>query len=110
MFLGSPNGSFKLEPYLKPAPVHYSGGTLKPMIDSKNREAIEKAVSQDQNLGPGVADLIRGLRQLRNRVADESINLSAEDATADARQAFSAISALARRVSQHGTSRIVHCQ
>jgi len=25
MFLGSPNGSFKLEPYLKPAPVHYSG-------------------------------------------------------------------------------------
>ncbi len=86
------------------------GGTLKPMIDSKNREAIEKAVSQDQNLGPGVADLIRGLRQLRNRVAHESINLSAEDATAYARQAFSVIAALARRVSERSTSRNRDCQ
>src|SRR6267154_2236745 len=25
MFLGSPNGSFKSEPYRKPASVHYSG-------------------------------------------------------------------------------------
>ena len=79
------------------------GGTLKPMIDSKNREAIEKAVSQDQNLGPGVADLIRGLRQLRNRVAHESINLSAEDATSYAKQAFSVIAALARRISERST-------
>ncbi len=81
------------------------GGTLKPMIDSQNREAIEKAVSQDQNLGPGVADVIRGLRQLRNRAAHESMNLSAEDATAYARQAFSLIAALARRVSKRSTSR-----
>ena len=79
------------------------GDTLKPMINSQNREAIEKAVSQDQNLGPGVADLIHGLRQLRNRAAHESINLSAEDATAYARQAFSLIAALARRISERST-------
>jgi hypothetical protein len=43
---------------------------------------------------------IRGLRRLRNQVAHEPIyNLSSEDAVAYARQAFSLIAALAKRVS-----------
>ena len=79
------------------------GDMLKPMINSQNREAIEKAVSQDKNLGPGVAGLIRRLRQLRNRAAHGSINLSAQDATSYARQAFSVIAALARCISEQST-------
>ena len=83
------------------------GDVLKPMINSQNREAIEKAVSQDKNLGPGVAGLIRRLRQLRNRAAhgsiDQSINLSAQDATSYARQSFSVIAALARCISERST-------
>ena len=81
------------------------GRTLRPMVDPRNRAAIEKAVSQDQTLGPGVAGLIRGLRQLRNRAAHESIYLSAQDAIAHARQAFSLIAALARPVSERSTTR-----
>ena len=76
------------------------GDSLMPMVDSRNRDALEKAVSQEQTLGPGVAGLIRELRQLRNRAAHESIYLSAKDATIYARQAFSLIAALARRVSE----------
>ena len=76
------------------------GCDLRPMVDHRNRDAIEKAVSQDQTLGPGVTASIRELRQLRNRVAHESVYLSSEDATARARQAFSLIAALARRVSE----------
>src|SRR6267378_3780333 len=40
MFLGSPNGSFKLEPYLKPAPVHYSGTTPPPQTVQPTVAAI----------------------------------------------------------------------
>ncbi len=79
------------------------GGALRLVVDHRNRDAIEKAVSQDQALGPGVAALIRELRQLRNQAAHESIEsicLSSEDATAYARKAFSLIAALVRRVSE----------
>jgi hypothetical protein len=81
------------------------GDTLKPVVDSRNREAIEKAVSQDPALEPRVTDLISGLRKLRNRVAHELIALSGEEATARARQAFMVIAALSRRASERYTTK-----
>ena len=72
-------------------------------IDSRSRGAtgkMEKAVSRDQALGPGVASRIRDLRQLRNRIAHESIYVSCKDATAYAQQAFGLIGILGRRVSE----------
>ena len=78
-------------------------GILGLKIDSRSRGAtgkMEKAVSQDQALGPRVASRIRELRQLRNRVAHESIYVSCKDATAYAQQAFGLIGILGRRVSE----------
>src|SRR5260370_35921990 len=72
-------------------------------IDSRSRGAMgkmEKAVSQNQALGPGVSSRIRELRQLRNRVAHESIYVSCKDATTYAQQAFDLIGILGRRVSE----------
>ena len=76
------------------------GHFFRPVIDHQDRTAIEKAVSQDPALGPEAAARISELRHQRNRVAHESIHLSSKDATAHARQAFSLIAALARRVSE----------
>jgi hypothetical protein len=74
------------------------------VVDRWNPDAIEKAVSQDQALGQGVASRIRELRQRRNRVAHESIYLSSEDATAYSKQAFSLLATLGRRVSGLGNA------
>ena len=81
------------------------GATLTPMVNPRNRDAIEKAVLQDQALGPGLAGLIRELRQLRNRATHESIYLSARDAATYARQAFGLIAILGRPVSERSTTR-----
>ena len=78
-------------------------GILGLRIDSRNRGAtakMEKAVSQDQALGPGVASRARELRQMRNRVAHESIYVSRMDATAYALRAFGLIGILGSRVSE----------
>ncbi len=75
--------------------------SLRQAVGPRNRRAIEEAVSLDRALGPGFADCIRRLRLLRNQVAHDSIrHLMSEDATAYARQAFSLIAALSRRVAQ----------
>lgn len=78
-------------------------GILGLKIDSRSRGAtgkMEKAVSQDQVLGPGVASRIRELRQLRNRVAHEPIYVSFNDAAAYAQQTFGLIGILGSRVSE----------
>jgi hypothetical protein len=78
-------------------------GILGLKIDSRGRGAtgkMEKAVSRDQALGPGVALRIRDLRQLRNRVAHEPIYVSCKDAIAYAQQAFSLIAMVGNRVSE----------
>src|SRR5260370_38158874 len=78
-------------------------GILGPKIDSRSRGAMgkmEKAVSQDQALGPGVSSRIRELRQLRNRVAHEVIYVSCKYAAAYAQQAFGLIGILGRRASE----------
>jgi hypothetical protein len=72
-------------------------------IDSRNRGTMgkmEKAVSQDQALGSGVASRIRELRQRRNRVAHESVCLSSTDAVSYAQRAFGLIAILGKRVSE----------
>lgn len=76
------------------------GHSFRPVIDHQDRHAIEQAVSQDLALGPEAATLICELRHLRNQVAHESTYLSCKDAAAHARQAFSLIAVLARRVSE----------
>src|SRR5260370_24761010 len=56
--------------------LHEYCGVLGIEIDRRKRDArekMEKAVSRDQALGPGVASRIRELRQWRNRVAHEAI-------------------------------------
>ena len=59
--------------------------------------AIEQAVPLND---PALAACIRGLRHRRNQVTHESVyNLSSEDAAAYAREAFSLIGTLARRIS-----------
>jgi len=74
--------------------------TLRQVVDSRNRRAIEEAVSLDRALGPGFADCIRRLRLLRNQVAHESIyHHSSEDAAGYARHSFNLIGALGRRIS-----------
>ena len=83
--------------------LHEYCGILGLKIESRSRGAtgkMEKAVSQDHALGPGVASRIRDLRQLRNRVAHEPIHVSCKDATAHAQQAFSLIGILGSRVSE----------
>lgn len=74
------------------------GRTLRPVVDAANRDAIEKALSQDPSLGPAVASLVCELRRVRNRVAHESICLSGRESEVYARRAFSLIAVIARRV------------
>lgn len=77
------------------------GTARRPVVDHENRDAIEKAVSEDEALGPAVAELIRRLRLMRNQVAhDTTYNLSSEAPAAYAWQAFSLIAALGRRLSR----------
>ena len=65
-------------------------------VVTRNR-AIEQAVPRDD---PALAACIGGLRHRRNQVAHDSVyNLSSEDAAAYAREAFSLIGTLARRIS-----------
>lgn len=69
------------------------------VVRLRDRRAIEETVSLGPSLGPRLADCVRELRLLRNQVAHESIyNLSPEKAAAYAREAFSVIAALGKRL------------
>src|SRR6266446_6618035 len=84
--------------------LHEYCGALGIEVDRRKRHAreqMEKAVSRDQALGPGVASRIRELREWRNRVVHEAIcGLSSQDATAYAQQVFSLLARLGVRVSE----------
>ena len=78
---------------------------LGPVFGGANGRAIEQAMPVDCPFGPRFADRVLRLRQLRNRVAHESIyHYSSEDAVAYARHAFALIGALGRTQSRvsHG--------
>lgn len=66
------------------------------IVVTRNRP-IEEGVSLND---AALTTCIRGLRRQRNRVTHKSCHLSSEDAAAYARDSFSVIAALARRVSQ----------
>jgi hypothetical protein len=79
------------------------------VVGPGNRSAIEETVSLDRALGLGISGSIRRLRLLRNQVAHESIyNLSSEDAVTYARQAFSLIGTLSRRVCDRTPVQAIH--
>lgn len=67
------------------------------VVPSRRRRPIEEVVPLNDS---ALTTCIRGLRRRRNHVAHESVyNLSSEDAAAYARDSFSVIGALGRRIS-----------
>ena len=70
-------------------------------VNAQDRGAIEAAIARDKALGQELAATLRNLRDLRNRVAHEAtVQLSSEDATGFARQAFAVLGALSKRLSE----------
>jgi hypothetical protein len=69
MFLGSPNGSFKLRPLLTPAAAHYSGATLAEAAASCN---ISESTIRRWLKDP---DFSRHYMEARRRTLEATVNL-----------------------------------
>lgn len=76
--------------------LHEYAAALGQVVRSRDRRPIEEVVSLND---VALTTCILGLRRQRNRVAHKSCYLSSDDAAAYAREVFSVIGTLGRRIS-----------